>query len=121
MLKIGERLQNGGSPLSLQSLHDIMDLLVSLQADVEEAHELRARYPAEITQALIPSADEGSQNYGPEADAMCSQGCRVVEPDVHPRVPINPSGSSTFAEAHFLSGQKTNLVRLLSHIQKRLF
>ena len=72
------------SGLPLQPLHDIPDLSDRLQADVEEACELRSRYPTEITEALISSAEKGRQNYGPEAELMPGQGRRVIEPDVHP-------------------------------------
>jgi hypothetical protein len=42
---------------------------------------LRARHPAEITQALIPCTEKGFQNDGPEPEAMLRQGRHVIEPD----------------------------------------
>ena len=52
---------------------------------------------------------------------MRGQGCRVVEPDVHPRGPISASGAGAFAEAHFLPRQEADRVRLLDRGKKRLF
>ena len=44
----------GDARVALQSLNNGPNLSGCLQTDVEEACELRARHPAEITQALIP-------------------------------------------------------------------
>jgi hypothetical protein len=108
------------SPLPFQSFHGSPDLSSCLEADVEEAREFRAGHPAQITHVLIPGTKKGSQNYGPEPEAMCCHGRLIVEPDVHPRGPISTSRPGACAKAYFLSHQKANLVRLMSHCEKRL-
>jgi hypothetical protein len=109
------------SRLPLQPLHDVPDLSDRLQPDVEEARELWARYPAEITQVLISSTEKGFQNDGPEPEAMLRQGRRVIESYVHPRWPISTGRSGAFAEAYFLPCQKAKVICLLSRGYKRLF
>src|ERR1039457_5289743 len=56
----------GDARVALQSLNNGPNLSGCLQTDVEEACELRATHPAEITQALIPCTEKGFQNDGPE-------------------------------------------------------
>jgi hypothetical protein len=87
----------GDARVALQSLNNGPNLSGCLQTDVEEACELRARHPAEITQALIPCTEKGFQNDGPEPEAMLRQGRHVIEPDVHPARPIRTSRSGAFA------------------------
>jgi hypothetical protein len=107
--------------LPLQPFHDSPDLFGCVPTDVEKADELLDRHPAQITQTLISCIEKGSQNYGPEPEMMSRHGRLVVEPDVHPRGPINASRTGAFAEAHFLSRQKADLICLLDSGKERLF
>src|ERR1039457_4319648 len=111
---------NSPSRVALQSLHRSSNLFRCLSTDVEKTDELLDGCPTQVTQALIPCIEKGSQNYGPKPEAMCGQGCRVVEPNVHPRGPISASRTGALAEMYFLPRQKANPVGLLSHSQKRL-
>lgn len=112
---------NSPSRVALQSLHRGPNLFRCLPTDVIKADELLHGHPTQVTQALIPCIEKGSHNYRPEPEAMCGQGCRVVEPDVRPRGPISASGARAFAEAHLLTRQEADRVRLLDRAKKRLF
>jgi hypothetical protein len=81
--------------LSFQSLHRGPDLLGRLPADVEDADEFQKRCPPQVPQALIPGAEEGSNNYWSELETLSGHSHLVIQADVHPGGPASASGSGT--------------------------